>query len=175
MDGNPASCEANLISGFYSWLQSSTGWFLIKSLHFNSPFHSIPSIHVPCNHLSVLCSPATLVTWLSHAINSANDPLLFVPFLFPPQPSFAGHHKCRELWPPMFVDYERSYNVLLMVLLLVVPLFVLASTYSLITRSLWQGMRTERALKKHLAAGNAPVNDAQSSRCLSGWRLDVSL
>ena len=65
------------------------------------------------------------------------------------------------------MDYEKGYNVLLVVLLLVLPLVVLASTYSLITRSLWQGMRTERALKNHLANNiNGQNHDTQSSRFL---------
>ena len=64
----------------------------------------------------------------------------------------------------MFADYEKGYNLLLAFFLLVLPLFVLVSTYSLITRSLWQGMRTEQSLKNHLALANASSNEAQSSR-----------
>lgn len=61
--------------------------------------------------------------------------------------SLIGHHKCREDWPAG--DYERVYNLFLDVVLLVLPLLVLAVTYSLITRTLWRGMRTERALSNH--------------------------
>lgn len=62
-----------------------------------------------------------------------------------------GHHKCREDWPENSSNYERAYNLFLDGILLVVPLIMLAATYSLITQTLWQGMRTEKALKKHLA------------------------
>lgn len=62
-----------------------------------------------------------------------------------------GHHKCREDWPENSSNYERAYNLFLDGILLVVPLIMLAATYSLITQTLWQGMRTEKALKNHLA------------------------
>lgn len=65
--------------------------------------------------------------------------------------NFAGHHKCREEWPNDTIEYEKVFNIFLDIILLVIPLFVLATTYSLITRTLWQGMRTEREFKKHLA------------------------
>ncbi|XP_055297441.1 cholecystokinin receptor type A-like [Sitodiplosis mosellana] len=66
-------------------------------------------------------------------------------------PTSQGHHKCREDWPENSSNYERAYNLFLDGILLVVPLIMLAATYSLITQTLWQGMRTEKALKKHLA------------------------
>lgn len=62
-----------------------------------------------------------------------------------------GHHKCREDWPNNSRNYERAYNLFLDGILLVLPLIVLGATYSLITQTLWQGMRTEKALKNHLA------------------------
>lgn len=52
-----------------------------------------------------------------------------------------GLRKCREIWPN--IDYERGYNILLDVLLLVLPLVVLTATYLLITRTLWRGIRTQ--------------------------------
>ncbi|KAK9695685.1 7 transmembrane receptor (rhodopsin family) [Popillia japonica] len=61
------------------------------------------------------------------------------------KPTNQGNHKCRENWPSL--DYERAYNLFLDVVLLVIPLLVLAVTYSLITRTLCKGMRTERFIK----------------------------
>lgn len=63
----------------------------------------------------------------------------------------AGHHKCREDWPDAARDYERAFNLFLDGILLVIPLIMLAATYALITRTLWQGMRTEKTLKKQTA------------------------
>lgn len=62
-----------------------------------------------------------------------------------------GHHKCRDEWPANAKEYERAYNLFLDGILLVIPLIMLAATYSLITRSLWQGMRAEHSLKNHLS------------------------
>lgn len=60
-----------------------------------------------------------------------------------------GHHKCREDWPENSGHYERAFNLFLDGILLVVPLLMLGATYSLITRSLWVGMRTETAFKRN--------------------------
>lgn len=62
---------------------------------------------------------------------------------------FIGHHKCRDKWPADFKDMERSFNVLLDLVLLVFPLIMLASTYSLITHTLWKGMLAERMSRRH--------------------------
>ncbi|XP_075210150.1 cholecystokinin receptor-like [Lycorma delicatula] len=56
-------------------------------------------------------------------------------------PTNQGLRKCREIWPNK--DYERGYNILLDVLLFVLPLVVLTATYSLITRTLWRGIRPQ--------------------------------
>lgn len=58
-----------------------------------------------------------------------------------------GNYKCREDWPSL--DYEKAYNLFLDVVLLVIPLLVLGVTYSLITRTLCKGMKTERSLRDH--------------------------
>ncbi|XP_022257121.1 cholecystokinin receptor-like [Limulus polyphemus] len=47
-------------------------------------------------------------------------------------------YKCRESWPT--VTAERLFNILLDALLLVVPLFIMVVTYSLITATLWKTM-----------------------------------
>lgn len=59
-----------------------------------------------------------------------------------------GHHKCREQWPADTKDYERSFNILLDVILLILPLMLLASTYSLITKTLWKGMVVEKSSRR---------------------------
>lgn len=68
---------------------------------------------------------------------------------------FAGHHKCRDVWPTNAKDYERAYNLFLDGILLVIPLIMLGATYSLITRTLWQGMQAEHALKNHMSFDSA--------------------
>ncbi|XP_065092508.1 cholecystokinin receptor type A-like [Ochlerotatus camptorhynchus] len=64
-------------------------------------------------------------------------------------PTNQGHHKCRELWFDR--GYERAYNLLLDVILLVLPLLILAVTYSLITRTLCRGMNDFRRYSKALS------------------------
>lgn len=66
-----------------------------------------------------------------------------------------GHHKCRENWPENSQKYERAFNLFLDVILLVLPLLMLAATYSLITKTLWQDMRTDNA--------NGTGNDGHST------------
>ncbi|XP_071453171.1 cholecystokinin receptor type A-like [Hetaerina americana] len=73
------------------------------------------------------------------------------------QPTSQGHHKCRERWPSL--DFERAYNVLLDVVLLVLPLAILTATYSLITRTLRRGMRLERAQRKKRGEDVEPPRD----------------
>ena len=58
---------------------------------------------------------------------------------------FSGNYKCREDWPSL--EYEKAYNLFLDVVLLVIPLLVLGVAYSLITRTLCKGMRTEKTLR----------------------------
>lgn len=76
---------------------------------------------------------------------------------------FSGHHKCRERWPDESGDFERAYNIFLDVFLLVLPVLLQGATYSLITRTLWQGMRAERALKNQIASSSST---SQSSKWL---------
>ncbi|KAF6198907.1 hypothetical protein GE061_006930 [Apolygus lucorum] len=52
------------------------------------------------------------------------------------QSSVSCHSKCREIWPSD--DVERMYNILLDVLLLVIPLVVMVTTYCLVARTLWR-------------------------------------
>ncbi|XP_063903995.1 cholecystokinin receptor [Zophobas morio] len=61
------------------------------------------------------------------------------------KPTKQGNYKCREDWPSL--EYEKAYNLFLDVVLLVIPLLVLGVAYSLITRTLCKGMRTEKTLR----------------------------
>lgn len=73
-----------------------------------------------------------------------------IKFYHPQSFVFKGHKKCRELWPNEPIEYEKVFNIFLDMTLLVVPLFVLGLTYFMITRTLWQGIRTEREFKNQL-------------------------
>ncbi|XP_046803106.1 cholecystokinin receptor type A-like, partial [Lucilia cuprina] len=57
-----------------------------------------------------------------------------------------GLRKCRENWPSYALPYERSYNLFLVLMLLVLPLMILSVAYILITRTLYVGMRIEKAM-----------------------------
>uniref|UniRef100_A0A1I8PI39 Gastrin/cholecystokinin type B receptor n=1 Tax=Stomoxys calcitrans TaxID=35570 RepID=A0A1I8PI39_STOCA len=57
-----------------------------------------------------------------------------------------GYHKCRENWPSYALPYERPYNIFLDLVLLVLPLAILSVAYILITRTLYVGMRIEKAM-----------------------------
>lgn len=61
--------------------------------------------------------------------------------------SVAGHQKCREKFPSQ--EYEQAFSLFLDVILMVFPLLVLTVTYSLIIRTLWKGIQTERALRSN--------------------------
>ncbi|KAG5863780.1 hypothetical protein JTB14_029490 [Gonioctena quinquepunctata] len=61
------------------------------------------------------------------------------------QPTNQGNQKCRENWTSL--DYEKAYNIFLDAILLVIPLLVLAIAYSLITKTLCKGMRTEKSMR----------------------------
>uniref|UniRef100_A0A1I8NJV4 G-protein coupled receptors family 1 profile domain-containing protein n=1 Tax=Musca domestica TaxID=7370 RepID=A0A1I8NJV4_MUSDO len=57
-----------------------------------------------------------------------------------------GYRKCRENWPGYALPYERPYNIFLDLVLLVLPLVILSVAYTLITRTLYVGMRIEKAM-----------------------------
>ncbi|EFA02911.1 cholecystokinin receptor [Tribolium castaneum] len=84
------------------------------------------------------------------------------------KPTKQGNYKCREDWPSL--DYEKAYNLFLDVVLLVIPLLVLGVTYSLITRTLCKGMKTERALRDHTVNGAVDVYiNLHGSSTTSRW------
>ncbi|CAD7089687.1 unnamed protein product [Hermetia illucens] len=91
-------------------------------------------------------------------------------------PCFAKrHHKCRELWPPDSKEYEKAFNIFLDIILLIIPVLVLTSTYTLISRTLWHGMRAERASKKTQSTDNLMEvfinkNGSPSNRSFMSYR-----
>ncbi|XP_039279385.1 cholecystokinin receptor isoform X2 [Nilaparvata lugens] len=82
--------------------------------------------------LGVVCMPFTLVGNILRDFVFGDLMCRLIPFL-------QGLKKCREIWPD--ADYERGYNLMLDAVLLVLPLFILIVTYSLITITLWRGIR----------------------------------
>uniref|UniRef100_A0A6P7GCV3 Uncharacterized protein LOC114340655 n=1 Tax=Diabrotica virgifera virgifera TaxID=50390 RepID=A0A6P7GCV3_DIAVI len=72
------------------------------------------------------------------------------------QPTRLGNQKCRENWSS--VDCEKAYNLFLDAILLVIPLMVMAVTYSLITITLCKGMKTEKSTR-----GNG------NQKCRENW------
>lgn len=61
--------------------------------------------------------------------------------------------KCREVWPDEPFQYERIFNILLDMILLVLPLIVLGAAYFLISRTLWQSMGSEKDVVNQTATG----------------------
>ncbi|CAG9854760.1 unnamed protein product [Phyllotreta striolata] len=68
------------------------------------------------------------------------------------QPTRQGNQKCRENWSS--VDCEKAYNLFLDAVLLVIPLLVMAVTYSLITMTLCKGMKTEKTTRTNQVQNN---------------------
>lgn len=52
-----------------------------------------------------------------------------------------GKYKCREEWPSM--ESEQAFNIYLDVELLLIPMIIMTTTYALISRTLWMGIRVE--------------------------------
>ncbi|XP_050295280.1 cholecystokinin receptor-like isoform X2 [Anthonomus grandis grandis] len=103
-----------------------------------------------------ICHPLRSLAWqtLSHAYKTifaiwigSFICMLPIAILSELKPTRQGNHKCRENWPSM--NCEKAYNLFLDVVLMILPLFVLIVTYSLITRSLWKGIQRERFLKSN--------------------------
>ncbi|XP_076273639.1 cholecystokinin receptor-like isoform X2 [Rhynchophorus ferrugineus] len=99
-----------------------------------------------------ICHPLRSLAWqtISHAYKTilaiwVGSFLCMMPIalLSRLKPTKLGNHKCREDW--ISLEYEKAYNLFLDLILMVFPLAVLAVTYSLIIRTLWKGIKTERA------------------------------
>ncbi|XP_012254014.2 cholecystokinin receptor-like [Athalia rosae] len=67
------------------------------------------------------------------------------------KPTSNGHHKCRENWPG-HGEYEKAYNLILDAVLLIFPLVILVTTYTLITITLQSSV--DPAVVRHSANGS---------------------
>ncbi|XP_017773275.1 PREDICTED: cholecystokinin receptor-like [Nicrophorus vespilloides] len=123
-----------------------------------------------------ICHPLRSLRWqtISHAYKLiiaiwAGSVICMGPIALLSQlkPTNQGNHKCREDWHTL--DYEKAFNIFLDVVLLVVPLFVLAVTYSLITNTLCKGMQTERTLRDSGAGGVVEVYINMQSTSSKRW------
>ncbi|XP_068230519.1 uncharacterized protein [Palaemon carinicauda] len=54
-----------------------------------------------------------------------------------------GRHKCREVWPSLTT--ERTFNIIITMTLLLVPLIVMAAAYIRVVRALWLGVKIQRS------------------------------
>ncbi|XP_046433091.1 cholecystokinin receptor-like [Neodiprion pinetum] len=72
------------------------------------------------------------------------------------KPTSNGHQKCRENWPG-HGEYEKAYNLILDAVLLIFPLIILVTTYTLITITLQSSV--DPTVVRHSAANGSVVSE----------------
>lgn len=82
----------------------------------------------------------------------------------------SGHHKCREQWT---IDYERSFNIFLDLILLIFPLIMLSSAYFSITKTLWQNMTLEKGGKRYAKSGHGDYKHACKQKQNNNNKLNI--
>ncbi|XP_060531346.1 cholecystokinin receptor-like isoform X1 [Cylas formicarius] len=114
-----------------------------------------------------ICHPLRSLAWqtLSHAYKTilaiwVGSFICMMPIAILSQlkPTRQGKHKCREDWPT--VEFEKAYNLFLDVILMIMPFLVLVVTYSLISRTLYRGIKREKHNKRnpHYVSANSSVH-----------------